>query len=370
MFNTINIIYVYIYIIITLIVFDLFYTTNEKIQIKRGKKKLEKFKKSINEQLVKIKQNAKVDENHKKMLLRKLKNVNNLLIYQEVIRQLKIEQEELVDKYLVVYTSIFQVFSQSYRNKDSIYKAFFASFLSKFYPFHLNTNSIIDEEIIKYVKDKSVYCRENAMLYLYKRGSAKLVVNALKAMDGQELYYHKKLLSNDLLKFQGNQNELAKLLFEAFDQFSIDFQVSIVNYLRFSNMNFNDDFYEMLMSHSYDKEVELAIIRYFGKKIYMPVLSYLLSILRDDQIDVEYKIIVCQVIGAYHKDQVKEALIDCISHENWYVRKNATKSLSKMHLTNEDKNKIKNISDRYGKQMVNYTFKSRNMLKNEGVVVQ
>ena len=268
MFNTINIIYVYIYIIITIIVFDLFYTTHEKVQIKSGKKKLEKFKKLMSEQLIKIKENKQVDENHKKMLLRKLKNVNNLLIYQEAIRQLKIEQNELVDKYLVAYTSVFQVFSQNYRNKDSIYKAFFASFLSKFYPFYLNKNKVIDEEITKYVKDKSIYCRENAMLYLYKRGSAKLVVNALKMMDEKHLYYHKKLLSNDLLRFQGDQNELAKLLFETFNQFSVDFQVSIVNYLRFSNMNFNDDFYEMLMSRSYDKEVELAIIRYFGKKIF------------------------------------------------------------------------------------------------------
>lgn len=370
MFNTTSIIYVYIYIIISLIVFDLFYTMNEKVREKRGKKKLEKYKNAILKEIAKNNIENIVDENHRKKLLWHLRRINNLLIYQEAIKSLKKECPYKIDSYLVRYTSVFQVFSQMYRHKDSIYKAFFASFLSKYYPFHLNKSTQIDAAIMEYVGDKSIYCRENAMLYFYERGSSQLVISALKKIDEEHLYYNQKLLSNDLLKFHGNKKRLARQLFKEFSHFSSQFQVSIINYLRFANLDLKSELYAMLTSGEYDKEVNLAIIRYFGKEVYDEVLPFLLQILESDSsTDIEYKIIVCQIAPAYEKSAMKDALISSISDDNWYVRKNATKALSNMHLTNREKQKILLIEDRYGKQMVEYTFLKKNLKKKEEVLV-
>lgn len=356
MWKSTTIIYVYIYIIIALILFDIFYTLNEKLQARRGKQKLEKYKNMVLEEIARLQNNKNINEKHRRRLAFHLRRINNLLIYQEAIRILKLESRYQVDEYLVLYSSVFQIFAHLYRHKDSIYKAFFASFLAKYYPFYLHKNTILDEAIMKYVEDKSIYCRENAMLYFYERSSVRLVVNALKKIDENHLYYNHKLLSNDLLKFKGNKKELAKTLFEEFANFSLSFQISIINYLRFSKMDLKEELLRMLTSKEYDKEVNLAIIRYFGKEIHQEVLPYLLQILEtEEKQDIEYKIITCQMIGAYESSRVKNALISCISDTNWYVRKNAAKTLSRMKLSNREQQKIEKITDCYGKEMLDYT---------------
>ena len=334
MFDPMIIIYIYIYIIISLILFDLWYTMNDKLQEKRSNRKLKKYKDIIRKQINIMESDSKMDKKHTKRLRWNFRRINNLLVYQDAIKELHEEDSKKVDEYLVLYAPVFQMVLHFYRKKDSIYKAFLASFLSLYYPFHLNNNSIIDEEIMKYVEDKSIYCRENAMLYFYRRGSTTLIINALRIISDHNLYYNKKLLANDLLKFNGNQEELAQKLFQEFQRFSIDFQVSIVNYLRFSKNDLNKEFYNMLISNEYDKEVNLAIIRYFGSKKYEKVLPYLLELLKNtNKEDVEYRIIATQAIKTYDCQEVRLALIRCISDDNWYVRKNATSSLSKMKLT-------------------------------------
>lgn len=368
MFNPTIIIYIYVYIIISLIIFDIFYTFNEKFQAKRFQKKLDKYKDVIWLQIEKMEADNSLDKDHVRKLSWKLRRVNNLLVYQEAIKQLKEKDCDKVDNYLISYSQVFQFFANFYGKKDSIYKAFFAMFLAKYYPFHLNTSSLMDEAIMKYVEFNSIYCRENAMLYFYERGSSNLVVEALKKIDEAGLYYNKKLLSNDLLKFRGDRLDLAKRLFENFDRFSVDFQVSIINYLKFANVSFNAKLFGMLTSGEYDKEVDLAIIRYFGKYIYKRALPYFLELLDDDSFDVEYKIVICQMISVYDSPQVRKALIECVSNPNWYVRKNAAKSLVKLNLTAADKKRLENVNDKYGKQMIEYTFKSAKLFdeKKEG----
>lgn len=367
MFDPMIIIYIYIYIIVSLILFDLWYTMNDKLQEKWNHKKLTQYKDMIQTQINIMESNPVMDKKHAKKLKWKFRKINNLLIYQEAMKELHEEYSKKVGEYLVLYAPVFQVILHSYRKKDSIYKAFLASFLSLYYPFHLNSNSIIDEEIMKYVEDNSIYCRENAMLYFYKRGSSTLVINALKLISDKGLYYNKKLLANDLLKFSGNQEELAQKLFQEFEHFSVDFQVSIVNYLRFSKADLNKEFYQMLISDEYDKEVDLAMIRYFGSKKYEKVLPYLLELLKNtNKEDVEYKIIATQAIRIYDSKEVRASLIKCISDDNWYVRKNAANSLYKMKLTKTDMKEIEAIQDKYGMEMIEYTFLSHEADKKGG----
>ena len=199
------------------------------------------------------------------------------------------------------------------------------------------------------------------MLYLYKRGSTKLVVNALKLFSNLHLYYNKKLLSNDLLKFTGSKKQLMMQLLENFNGFSTNIQTAIINFSRYTNCDFCKIFYNMLISEKYDKEVNLSLIRYFGKNVYPKVLPYLLNLLENkDSNNTEYRIVITGVLEKYDKKIVRDILIKCTCDLNWYVRKNAANSLSKMKLSNEDKNKIKALEDRYGKEMINYSFLQKN----------
>jgi len=93
MFHATSIIYIYIYIIITLILFDLGYTMNEKIKVRRGKKKLEKYKAMISEEIARMQNEKERKEEHRRKLFFQLRRINNLLIYQEAIKELKKEEK-------------------------------------------------------------------------------------------------------------------------------------------------------------------------------------------------------------------------------------------------------------------------------------
>lgn len=364
MFNPTIIIYIYAYIIISLIVFDICYTLNENLQEKINQRKFQKYKKMIQSQIDNLVITNTVTKKDINRLYWKLRRVNNLLMFQKVIEHFEnndipINDTPMIDTYIIKYISTFQLLADYYKKQDSIYQAYFAMFLVKHYPFRLGSSSIIDETMMEYVTFNSIYSRENAMLYFYERGSSSLVVTALKKIDTFNLYYNKKLLSNDLLKFKGDKLTLANQLYKEFNNFSIDFQVSIINYLKFSNINFNAPLLRMLNSKEYDKEVNLAIIRYFGKTAYPKALSHILKLLENDELDIEYKIIICQILYVYDCRKARFSLISCINNPNWYVRKNAATSLAKMNLTQTEKNKLKNIDDNYGKQMIEYTFKTK-----------
>ena len=359
MFDATSIIYLYICIIISTILFDLWYTFYDRLSAKKSKKKTKQYKEKIVEEINKKK--MKKEEKHLKYFTKKLRRVNNLLAYQSALDELKEEEgKEKIDHYLTIYGILFQNLVVHYRKKNSIYKAFLASFLTKHYPFRLSWNRYIDDEMMNYVSDKSIYCRENAMLYFYQRGSSDLVVQALKKLNRNNLYYNKKQFANDLLKFRGNHEELDHALMKDFSNFSVAIQIGIVNYFRFSNNDFRKKIYEMLKSSHYDKEVDLAFIRYLGKNVYMEALPLLLSFLQmDDEKNIEYKIITAQVIFSYDVEQVRKALIFCLSDNNWYIRKNAAESLFKMKRSEEDDEMLLNLEDRYAKEMVEYVFVSK-----------
>ncbi len=360
MFDATFIIYLYIAIIISTIAFSFGYKAYENHLNKIGKKRKEIYKDLITDQIQIIETGSrKKDQDHLKYFSKKLKNINNLLIFQDILNELKEENPRGIKKYLVRYSEFFQTLMMHYDKKETIYKAFYASFLTKNYPFDRCRNKYIDEKMILYSNDPSIYCRENAMLYLYQRASGPLIIRALKLMSQRNLYYNHKLLANDLLKFKGNKERFERLLLKNFPEFSSDVQIGVINYLRFSSHDLNKQFMKMLISEKYDKEVNLAIIRYFGRNIYVPILPELLKYLdSDDPEKLEYKIIVAQILSGYDVKEVRKKLIFCLRDVNWHVRKNAATSLSKMHLTKHNLEQIKQIDDRYANEIVKYVFKT------------
>lgn len=366
MFDVTIILYIYLFIIIMLILFNIAYALREKVLVKTNKIKYDKYYEKIKQ--LEIDGEIKYDLLHLKFLKKELKKINNLLIYYNVINDIKEENHTFCTNYLLTYNEIFIYIIKTYQKKESIQKAYIAYFISQIYPFEKIKSDIIDEAMLEYIKDKSIYARENAMLYFYKRGSAQLIITALKIISAHNFYYNKKLLSNDMLKITGSKKQLIMGLLDNFNDFSLDIQIAIINYSRYTSQDLCQIYYEMLISKKYDPEIELALIRYFGKHPYPKVLPYLLNMLEDKTLDNDnYRIVITQILQNYDEKIVRDILIDCISDANWYVRKNATNALAKMKLTRKDINRINEINDRYGKEMVSYSLE-KNIEKGQDKV--
>ena len=231
MFQVTNIIYLYLLIVVCLIFFNVWYVLYEKISIKIGEKKKEKYLKIIEDE----DENDEISEKRLKYFYHQLKNVNNFIWFDSVLDDIrKDEESEIdVDQFILKLSSVFQKLASYYRKEDSVQKAFFAHVLTNYPNMSDNKLDSIYKAMMEFTYDDSIYCRENTMLYLFNNGTIENIIHALMNMNNHNLFYNQKMLTDDLLKFKGDKKELAENLLNLFDDFIVDTQIAIINFLRF-----------------------------------------------------------------------------------------------------------------------------------------
>lgn len=349
------VIYVYFIVGILFVLWNIRTIGKDKIQKKINHKKKILYKMTIKEELANFNKRKYLSEKHETFLKNKLKNANNLLIFEDVLTKLKQEKNSKIEEYCIAAANTFQYLTTYYREKDSIQKAYFTHVLSEFPELMQNDDNSINYAMMHFVFDKSIYCRENAMLFFYHKGSVSQVVNSLKKISNRNLYYSPKLISDNLLEFTGDVYELSSALLSEFDSFSVNFQLAIMNYIRLKREDRCGEIYQKLKSHKYNKEVELAMVRYFGTYKYEPAKEILIEMMNDKHAyNYEYRLVAAYALAMYDEKEVRKILIENLKDLNWFVRKNTALSLSRMSLTKEEHQTIKNLDDKYAKEMMQY----------------
>jgi len=335
------------------------YLKKKEVRTKR------KFQEMIEKEMKHLKVNTIASNTHLSNLEKILNNTKNLIIFENVLTEKKKKNSKLVEEYCKSIASTFQYLSITYRKKNSLEKAYFTYVLALFPELIENKDDSIRFAMMHFVMDKSVYCRENAMLFFYKKNSEKLIANSLKKMSSRNLYYSPTLLADDLLNFTGNKHDLSLLLLQEFDKLNANFQLGVMNYLRFSEEDFKEEIYKKWNNKKYNKEVRLAIIRYFATHKYDKFQEELWNLTEDKERNkYEYRLVASFALASYDNKKSREALIDCLSDVNYYVRKNAAIALSRMKLTPTDLEKIEKLEDPYAKDMITYVLSQREKKAN------
>jgi len=351
-----------IYLIITsiIIIWKIENIIESKIKENREAKKYHKYHEIVSAEVRSLKNKKNVSENHLLFLQKELKNTNNLRIFEDVLTKIRDLEAELVEKYCIKIASVFQILLPQYKAKNSVQKAYFMHFLFIFPEIMQNDDNIINYAMMHFVFDKSIYCRENAMLFFYHKGSPRQVVNSLKKISKRNLYYSPKLLADDLLLFSGDPKSLSALLLSEFNEFNPNFQVAIMNYIRFKGEDRNEEIYKMLISRKYDKEVELAMIRYFANHKYDQAVEILLEMMRDYNLySDEYRIVTAYALATYDTKETRRILARNLTNPNFYIRKNAAVSLSKMDITIEEIKKVIEEKEQDANEMIEYVWQER-----------
>ena len=315
MFQVANIIYLYLLVIICLIFFNVWYVLYEKISIKIGEKKKEKYLKIIKDE----NKNDEVSEKGLKYFYHQLKNVSNFIWFDALLYDIKKDKKSEidVDHFIIKLSSVFQKLASYYRKEDSVQKAFFAHVLTNYPNMSDNKSDSIYKAMMEFTYDDSIYCRENTMLYLFNNGTIENTIRALININSHNLFYNQKMLTDDLLKFKGNKKELAENLLNLFDDFIVETQIAIINFLRLLKDSYDEKIYELYIKHKYDKEVELAMIRYFARHVYPPILKEFETTMKDKSVDNdEYRIILASTLASYDKKEVRHLLIESLSDTN------------------------------------------------------
>ncbi len=350
------IIYLYILVIVALVLYQIFGIIKDKNVKGQDRKIRIRYKDLVEKEILRLKKSKQASKEHLAFLEKQLVNTHNLVLFESVLSDIRKKDEKLIKEYCISISSAFQQLSILYRKKNSLQKAYFTYLLSLF-PELIQDEETISYAMMHFVMDDSVYCRENAMLFFYHKSDERLIISSLKKMSKRNLYYSPKLLADDLLEFQGDQNALAVALLNDFDKFNSSYQLGIINYLRFSGKVYQEQIYHKYITKKYSKEVRLAIIRYFATHKYDPFEEELLKIIEDkSRSHYEYRLVASFALASYDNKRAREVLIDCLCDVNFYVRKNAAISLSRMKLTKSDIEKLKQLEDPYAQDMIRYIF--------------
>lgn len=304
-------------------------------------------------------------EEHRKFLLKRLSRVNGLLSYDKSLEFLSEKEPEKVQAYLHRLDNVFITLMQKYQQRNEIQAAYFPYLIARYRLFRGEDYPQIHTALSELLHNQSIYSRENALNAIYSIGISRNVVEALLIIDSNGYYHHKKLITDGLMSFTGDKEELDHMLWDHLPRFSLNMQLSILDYIRFSSPNFKEKMFS-LFSDKYDSEIHYCAIRYFGRYYYEPAYEKLMYFAENENsLHWEYTAITCSSLATYPGERTVEMLKKKLSSRNWYVRSNAAHALDVMGLEYADLVDVIQGEDRFAGEIMRYQF-DRKKLNEKG----
>ena len=333
-------------------------------------KRLDRYSRRFIKIVRQVIEDQKVTEKHCRYLSRKLKKVNNLMAFDKTLEELFAQDPQQARDYLRQLLSVFTYLTLEYKKKSAIQAAYFPYIVHKYKVFQNQPMGIVIDTLLDLVHSPSLYVRENALQAIYSIGSVDHAIKALWILNESSYHHHSKMITDGLLNFSGDTQQLGKQLWDHFDRFSIRMQRAIVDYFRFSSPDHQEKILELLTSQRVDDEIAYSCIRYLGKYAYSPAYPVLTGIIEKYQHDQWiYTAIAASALAGYPGDGTVAVLKALLHNPNWHVRYNASQSLMALGLYYTDMIDVFEGRDRYAGEILRYRFDQKNMKEKEAIGV-
>lgn len=375
---------VYIFICIMLFLFNIFF-----ILIKNTKKnRMFSSDKSIEEKFVLAIQNYDskmgLDKETKEYLSKKIEKTKNLIELMDVFEK---NRDTISDELEIEIREMILEKEEIYVKNKEIEKAY--------YPYVLSLFDYSDREFTRYEKSnivdfldcESLYTFVNTMELVYKISDLELLEMAMEKVNSSEIFYHKKLLIDGLMKYKGDEKELRNSIEKNFFSYKDEIQEALVDFCRMRKLGVNSLCMEILnKENDIYPEVRYAAMRYFISKRDEDSKYYFIMLLQKENLYWVEKMLSIQVLYKYNDNIVYDLIKDCVTDRNWYVRNAAIKY---MHGRNIDQDEIfsildkrdkyaneellyeyredKNISDYIKEMIAKFAEEEKNKVESEGI---
>lgn len=306
-----------------------------------------------------------LEDRHRLMLLKKLTRVRELVAFDQSLEILYKDHPEEIYTYLRKLESVFVALANRYSRKNEIQMTYFPYIIARYRLFYGEDLPQINRILVDLLEKPSIYCRENALNAIYSMGISENVTDALRIIDNTGYYHNKKLLTDGMMSFAGDKKELNERLWEHLSDYSLNIQLAILDYIRFSSPDFQERMYRLLLEDR-NSEIHFCAIRYLGRYPYQPAYEQLLKYAEhEDEMRWEYTSITCFSLASYPGERTIAALKKNLSSHNWYVRLNASQALEKLGLEYADFIDIFEGDDRYAGEMMRYRFDRQKLMERK-----
>ncbi len=353
--------FLYVYIVIVLIgavshgFLSLYLSTND-LKVNKHKKLWEK---------ILVRCEKKNNYKFKRREIYQLKNPQKLAAFYEVYSN---ASKDVFIK--IIENNKWQMIAVARRYKSTTMKAYFAYIFSVFCIEDEEVSTGLDNLMIEFLDENSVYVRENVLKVLYSFGNAGKVKEAYEVLSKKKVYHSQKLLTDGLMKFSGDVEELMTLLMNNLDVFMECYQISIINVLAYKEIHIYDNqLIKYMMQKDVSIDVKCAVLRVLGKVRNEENKSILISSLLQYKHDEgwEEAAVAANMLGIYEEDEeVAKLLSQSITSRNWYIRMNSAYSLIKIGMSSEYKNEILDGDDAYAKDALTYAMSLGKGGRNDG----
>ena len=359
--------YGYGLVCLSMLVFNLLYSLHLRSDDRRLQTRTDIIRRQVEDQLQRIREAADgsshpVQARHLAWMRRRLSRVNHLLAFDQLMEELD-GQDEAVQSYIRQLQPVFLYLATVYWKRESTQAAYYCHFLARHrFRRHMEMDQV-QQVVLSYLEKDSLYCKINALKALCSFGSPSTLVNALLELGKkQDIQMHEKVITEALLTYTGDAKALIKLLWSRLEEFTLQIQRAVLDYIRFQSGDYCGRMLEILQDERRDKELRLAAIRYFGRYPDPSAKQLLLDFLLDnDPVHWEYSAISASALARYPGQEVVSALLRAMNSANWYIRSNASTSLEAHGLTYEEMLRVLSGDDRYAREMLQYRLESKRL---------
>ena len=349
-------VYIYLAVCLAMILFNigtiLFAKQRERINDKRSTV----YVRLIREELERIARDEPAGQKTVSFLKRKLRHPEHLLVFIQVVTQEYARVPEEIRAFLTRFSDVFSGLSRDYeRQSDPIRYAFFLYSIKVFGQMSGSTPPEDVGILLRALRVPNTYCRENALQAIYSSGQTELVIRALAVIDSEHISHNKKLLSDGLLTFRGNKDELTDRLWDVFESFGVGMQTVILDFIRFCAPSHRERLLDILTDENRSPELRFSCIRYFAKYPDAEAYPVLLEMAGDfGNRRWEYPAIACTALASYPGEKTVNTLKRALHVSNWYVRYNAAESLARLGVGYMDLIEVIDGNDRYAREILQF----------------
>lgn len=311
------------------------------------------FSRELEKQLLRISRGLKISQRDFRHIKKRLMKVKSIQTFEDVMEKTEYQAEKTI--FLRLLTPHFYHILYHYKNRDVISASYIATVIRNLRLYDFKAQPQMELLLLGLLQRNSIYLREAVLGIFYDEGNTRMMMDALRLINDKQIFHHPKLIHDGLLKFSGDQRELQESIFSELSSFRESLEVALLNFIRFSNTRWDENFFALLTDSTRPDEVRFCCIRYFGNHAYPPAERVLQAfVMEEEKRRWEYAAISAAALKNYKNDTTKWILTSALNSPSWYVRSNSAQSLQAMGFTYTDLLPILDGNNRYAREIMRY----------------
>jgi len=354
---------VYISVFIIMLFLTLIVSIVNKCKKKQLQRNINKYIELIRNESESVNNDKTVSNKHKRYIGLRLRDKKFLEVIDGALHILSNEDKEFVERYVFAISEPIAMDVKHFHKKSLLYRSYFAYLMSE-YPLNPEfEQKTVLHFLLSNLELNSIYCRENSLMALALLGNEQYLIDGLKVVSKSQYILQTKLLTECLIAFTGDKQNLSVLLWDNFKSFKTELKVAIINFVKFNNNSDDLEYVYAYLRNETNEEVVYSCIRYFGKYPFVPALRYMHELGAEALENGKwgYVAVISTAYQIYRSRKAVNFLMKAVSSPDWQSRENAAKTLTVL-FGEKAFAFVENCKDKYANEMVRYVLDNNYIL--------